>query len=248
VTRRPTVPETFLATATSASAAAACTARVNGVELPISLARDLTVASGDVLLVHKVVDRYVGCCRLFTAAPTPDADQLYEQPDPNTALVQGQTVIMPVFTGTYRDGVWLTSTSDTMQGAYGGFGNATGVAVYGPKPATLVGATVLQATVRLARGQGGLTTAAATTLRLVTETAQPPGAPTLTSSTAGPTLEPGESLEAFELPVAWGQALADGTAGGLALFDADGDPFARFDGRGTDPTAWMLTVDWERSS
>jgi hypothetical protein len=246
--REPTVPATFLATATSASAAAACTARVNGVELAILLARDLTVASGDVLLVHKVVDRYVGCCRLFTAAPAPDADQLYEQPDPNTLLVQGQTVIMPTFTGTYRDSVWLTSTSDTMQGAYGGFGNATGVAVYGDKPATLTGSTVLQATVRVARGPGGLQASAATTLRLVTETDQPAGAPTLTSSTAGPVLAEGESLEAFELPVSWGQALADGTAGGLALFDGDGSPFARLDGRGTDPAAWMLTIDWERSS
>jgi hypothetical protein len=240
------LPATTTATATTVSSGAACTARINGVEITVQLARDLTVAVGDILLVHKVVDRYVGCCRLFTAAPTPD--DTFEQPDPNTALVQGRTVIMPVQTGTYRDAAWLTSTADTMQGEYGGYGNATGAAFYGAKPATLAGATVLQATVRVSRLPTGAAAAAATTLRLVTETEQPAGAPTLTSTTAGPSLLRGEDLDAFEVPVAWVQAMADGTAGGLALFDADGDPYARLAGRGTDPTAWMLTVDWERSS
>lgn len=240
------LPDITTATATTISSGAACTARINGVELTVQLARDLTVAVGDVLLVHKVVDRYVGCCRLFTAAPTPD--DTFEQPDPNTALVQGQTLIMPVATGTWRDASWLTSTADTLQGEYGGYGNATGVAFYGAKPATLDGATVLQATVHVGRGAGGLAAAAATTLWLVTETDQPAGAPTLTSSTAGPVLLQGETDEVFPVPTAWAQAMVDGTAGGLALFDADGDPYARYDGRGTDPAAWMLVVDWERSS
>jgi hypothetical protein len=246
----PLLPSTFTATAVTASSAAACTATVNGVDVPVSLARDLTVAAGDILLVHLVVDRYVGCCRLFTAAPTPDpvdpADPLV--PDPNTALVTGRTVVLPTFTGTYRDGVWLTSTTDTLQGEYGGYGNATGVAVYGDKPATLAGATVLHATVRLARGPGGAAGPVGSTLWLVTETDQPAGAPTLTLSTAGPALEAGEDVDAFDVPVAWVQAMADGTAGGLALHDADGDPYVRMDGRGTDPAAWILTVDWERIS
>lgn len=243
---RQTLPLTTTATATSVSSGAACTARINGVEITVQLARDLTVAVGDILLVHKVVDRYVGCCRLFAAAPTPDDEFL--QPDPNTALVTGQTVIMPVYTGTYRDTVWLASTTDVMQGAAGGYGNATGVALYGDKPATLAGATVLQATVRVARGRSGATAPVATTLWLVTDTVQPAGAPTLTSSTAGPNLAAAAADDAFPVPTAWVQAMADGTSGGLALFDADGSPFARYDGRGADPAAWMLTVDWERSS
>lgn len=244
------IPATSTAVAVTASSGAACTATINGVDVVVSLARDLTVAAGDVLLVHRVVDRYVGCCRLFTTAPTPpepDPDALVV-PDPNAALVTGRTVIMPTFTGTYRDGVWLTSTTDTLQGEQGGYGNATGVAVYGVKPSTLDGATVLQATVRLTRLHGGPPGPAGTTLWLVTETDQPAGAPTLTSTTAGPALDRAETGDAFEVPASWVQAMADGTAGGLAVHDTDGDPYLRLAGRGTDPAAWMLVVDWERSS
>src|SRR5687767_10224069 len=132
-------PRTTTAQATTASSGAACSARVNGVVVTVQLARDLTVAAGDVLLVHLVDQVYYGCCRLFTAAAA-DTGDTYDGPDPNAATVFGQLVVTPVFTGTWRDAAWSTATTDTIQGAAGGYGNATGAAFYGPKPATLAGA------------------------------------------------------------------------------------------------------------
>lgn len=230
---------TTTAQATGANSGATCAAIVNGVAMTIQLARDLTVASGDVLLVHLVDNTWYGCCRLYASAAA--AVDEYEGPDPNVPVINGQTVVMPVTTGTYRDAAWKTSTTDTMQGATGGYGNATGAAFYGPKPATLTGVTVTGAAVRLR----SLAPLAATTLRLVTETEQPSGAPTLTSTTAGPSLAHNEVVD-YPVPTAWVQAMVDGTAGGLALFDGDGSPYSRYAGLGTDPAAWLLTIDWTR--
>lgn len=238
------IPDTTTAQATSSSSGAACSARVNGVVVTVQLARDLTVAAGDVLLVHRVDQTYYGCCRLYaSAAADPGAP---DTPDPNTDPITGTTVIMPVYTGTYRDSAWSTATADTLQGVSGGFGNATGAAFYGSKPASLAGVTVAAASVRLRRGYGGPAAATAVTLNLVTETEQPAGAPTLTLSTAGPSLVPNQLSEAYPVPTAWAQALADGSAGGLAVYDADGSPFVRMAGRGSDPSAWLLSIDWSR--
>lgn len=245
---RPVAPATYTTTgtATTASSGATCSVNINGSVVLVQVARDLTIGVGDVVLLHRVGDAYYGCCRLFPAAPEETApNELL--PDPYPSTYTGRTVIMPVYTGTYRDSVWLTSTTDTLQGTRGGYGNATGAAFYGSKPGSLAGATVTAATVRLIRQPVGATGAQATILRLVTQTDQPAGAPTLTSTTAGPSLTPGEIVEAYPVPTAWAQAMADGTAGGLALFDGDGSPWVRYAGRGTDPTAWTLTIDWTRT-
>lgn len=241
-----TLPATTTAVATTASSGASCSANIGGVIVLVNLARDLTVAVGDTLLVHVVGQQYFGCCRLYSA--TVSTDDIEDGPDPNVATVAGRTVFFPVATGTYRDGAWLTSTTDTMQGATGGYGNATGAAFYGGKPGSLAGAVVTAATVRLRRDRSGDPAPVATTLRLVTETAKPSGAPTLTSTTAGPTLGYDGADDAYPVPTAWAQGLADGTAGGLAVADADGSPYARLAGLGSDPAAWVLTIDWQRTS
>lgn len=235
-------PGTYLGTATAAKSGGQVTADIDGAVRTVEVARDLTVASGDVLLVHRVGSLWVACCRLFTAAPAAvDNDGV---PDPQPGFVTGTTVVAPVETRSYRAGAgWRTDHTDVMQGEHAG-GNHTGAAFYGSAPAALSGATVIDARVQVRRDAGDAA-APASTLRLVTETTRPSGAPTLTSSSAGPALRVGQSGE-FTLPVAWVQAMIDGTAGGLAVDDADGSPYLRFAGRDSWAPAFTMTIDWSR--
>lgn len=238
---------TTTGTATTAASNCLVSVYLNGAIVTVNSARGLAVAVGDVVLMHRVEDAYYVCCVLYPTAPEETAPNILP-PDLLPPVYDGRTVVMPVYTGTYRNGAWLTSTTDTLQGVSGGYANATGTAFYGAKPASLTGTVVTAATVRLIRrAAAGAPGAQATTLRLVTESEQPAGAPTLTSTTAGPSLMEGETVEAYPVPTAWAQAMADGTAGGLALFDGDGSPYVRYAGRGTDPTAWTLTIDWTRT-
>jgi hypothetical protein len=226
----------------------ACTAQVNGVNTTVQVARDLTVAVGDILLIHKVGSTWFASARFYAAAPAEPSDQVEAPPNPQPAVVTGHLVVVPVYTGSYRDGRWRTDTGDVVQGTYGGYGNSTGVAFYGTKPTSLAGATVTAARINVRRVAGGVQAAQATTMRLVTEAVKPTGAPTLTSTTAGPNLAVGATSVAFTVPTAWAQAMVDGTAGGLALFDGDGSPYARYAGRGTYAPSFALSIDWSRST
>jgi hypothetical protein len=238
-----------LATATAAKSGSTVTAVVAGRAITIQVARDLTVASGDVLIVAKTGagarSQWFAVGRAFAAAPgyvDPDGGIA---PPPAFATPSGRLAIAPTFTGTYRDGAWVTGSNDVQQGIYGGAGNATGVAYYGVKAQALAGATVLAAAVHVARLTGGPTSTQTATLQLVTQTDYDGSAPTLTASTAGPALAPGGETD-FAVPTAWAQAMVDGTAGGLALLDGDGVPYMRFGGRGGSAAAWLLSIDWTR--
>lgn len=222
-----------------------CSINYMGQTRTVHVARDLSPAVGDMLLVHRVGAVWVASCRVFPTAPegTPPIADL---PDPNGATVTGTLTVLPTYTGSYRDGAWRPDTSDLVQGARGGHGNSVGAAFYGAKPASLAGATVTAAHVTMTRNAGDVA-AAAPTLWLVTETTPPPGAPTRTLSTAGPSLQRGASTT-FALPTAWGQALADGTSGGLAVYDATGTPWLGYAGRGTDASAFTLSLDWSRTT
>lgn len=236
----------LLLPATSVKSSGTCTVDHLGVTRTVQVARDLTVAVGDVLLVHRVGPVWVASCRVFTAAPAEQPPPVAEVPNPNQATVTGTLTVLPVYTSSYRDGAWRTDSSEVVQGARGGYGNSTGAVFYGDKPASLAGATVTAAAVTMSR-LSGAAAATAPTLRLVTETDVPAGAPTLTSTTAGPSLLRGESTR-FTLPTAWGQALADGTAGGLAVYDATGTPWLGYAGRGQLASAFTLSIDWSRTT
>jgi hypothetical protein len=238
----------LLAVAETAKSGSTCSVRINGTLTTVEVARDLTVAIGDVVLVQKVGSVRVATCRLYTAALAELPGDINPAPEPKPAVIAGSLVVPAVYTGSRRDGKWRTDTSDVTQGIYGGTGNSTGVAFYGAKPASLAGATVESATISVRRGQGGAYAAQATTLRLVTETEKPSGAPTLTSTAAGPNLAVDALDRAFTVPTAWAQAMVDGTAGGLALFDADGSPYARYVGRGGYSASFALTINWIRST
>lgn len=236
----------MIGVATSVKSGSVVQVNVNGVIRGVQCARDLTVAIGDVVLVHRVGMLWVISSRLFAAATTGEAPLVDPALDPNPETYTGTLAILPVFTGTWRDAAWRDDTSAVQQGIRGGFGNATGVALYGDKPRSLTGATVTAARLEKLVRTGGPDASTASTAWLVTESVQPAGAPTLTSSSAGPLSVRGEEVQ-WTVPTAWAQAFVDGTAGGLALFDADGSPFVEYAGRTRFAAAFTLIIDWSRT-
>lgn len=233
-----------LATATTAKVGSTVTATVNGIDTQVQVARDLPVAAGDVLGVMKVRSQWFAIGRFFTVAPAP-AD-VQAPPPPKPTVVTGKLVVTPVFTGSYRDGKWRTDTSDLVQGSYGGSGNSTGSAFYGSKPRSLSGATVTDCWINVRRGSGGAYSAQASTLRLTSQSTKPAGAPTLGSTNAGPSIPTNTTLSRFDIPTSWGQAIVDGTSGGISVFDSSGSPYVRFTGRSDYSAAFTLTLVWRR--
>jgi hypothetical protein len=236
----------ILATATAAKSGSTVTANVNGTVTTVQVARDLTVASGDVLLVDRVGSEWFAVARVFPASVTTPIEN-DPPPDPKPAVVTGTTSISPVETRSYRSGSWRRDNDKVYQGQYGGNGNHTGAVFYGAKPRSLAGATVLSASIRVRRpNEGGANAPQATTMRLMTNATRPGGAPTLTSSTSGPSLRRGTTDASFNIPVSWAQAMVDGTAGGLAFFESDGSPYVILAGRGDYGPAFTMTIRWSR--
>jgi hypothetical protein len=237
---------TFTGVALGAKSGGLIAVNVNGVIRNIQAARDLVVGSGDVVLVHRFGALWAASSRLFTGAVSEMPATIAEL-DPNPTVVTGQLAVLPVYTGTYLSTGWLSDQRLVYQGVKYGRPNATGAMFYGAKPASLAGATVTNATLqRIVQIDGSSGAAVPGTLRLVTETAKPSGAPTLTSTTAGPSTRTGDDIS-FTIPNAWAQAMVDGTAGGLAFYDADGVPWLQYGGRDLYPTAFTLLIDWSRT-
>ncbi|WP_328850253.1 hypothetical protein OG994_16605 [Micromonospora globbae] len=234
----------LFATATASKSSGTVPATINGISTTVRVARDVTVASGDVLVVQRIGSQWVAVARVFEAAP--QAVDPMPPPPPKPVITTGTLVVSPVETRSYRPNFgWRTDNTDVYQGEYGGWGNHTGCVFYGSKPRSLNGATVTSATIKVRRVRGGAFAAQATTMRLMTNATRPAGAPTLTSSTSGPSIAV-DSTTTFTIPDSWAQAMVDGTAGGIAFFDADGSPYARFAGRGTWSPAFTLTISWQR--
>lgn len=208
------------------------------------VARGLAPAVGDLVLIARQGSiRWVVQIML----PTAPASQLNDgSPTTKPPVTNGSLTCSPGSTGSYRGGKWRTDTDDILQGDYGGFGINTGAAFYGTKPASLAGATATGASVLVKRITGGSGASQAPTLRLVTQTTRPAGAPTLTSTTAGPSLAVNKAVS-IAVPTAWAQAMIDGTAGGLAI-DTGGSasPYIRTAGRSTYSPSWTLTINWKR--
>jgi len=236
------------AIATTAKSGSTCSADIAGVITTIEVARDLTVAAGDALLVLKYGGRSQWCAitRLATAAPAAPSDPTPAPPQPH----QPQTgrLVVPAFqTASHRSSGWRTDNDDVYQGQFGGQGNHAGCAFYGTKPRSLDGATVTSATIRVSRPDaGGANSAQPTTMRLVTQNKRPAGAPTLGASTSGPSLRRGQTVSSFAIPTSWAQAMVDGTAGGLGFFVADGSPYVILAGRGRSSSSFTMTIGWTR--
>lgn len=220
---------------------------VSGINVDMLAARDITFAANDGVAFIRAGQTWVVVARLGTAATTPPIDAVPIAPPPKPASVSGSTTITPLETRSRQDTRWRTDNDDVYQGEYGSNGNHVGAAFYGNAPRSLAGATVTSATVQLRRKDaGGLATAQPLTLRLVTERVRPVGAPTLTSTTAAPSLAWSE-VASFDIPTAWAQAMVDGTAGGLAVYEADGAPYMIMDGRGSYSPSFALTIRYTRT-
>ncbi|WP_326804969.1 hypothetical protein OIE49_29740 [Streptomyces sp. NBC_01788] len=262
---------TLVALAVTASANGACLADVAGIRVTVRVPPNLTISPEQNILILRRGSVYWAIA-VLTAAPavppppppppvndTPPVDRGDPAPAPKPVTTTGTLVCPPVATSSWRDGKWRTdigssTSADTFQGRYGGsgYGRNTGCAFYGSKPRSIAGATVTKATVRLRRLTSGDYARRSPTLRLVSQATRPSGAPSLNETTAGPALgvinqvSPWEST--FQLPTSWGQAMVDGSRGGLAITVASDDPYIRLAGRDSWSAAWTLTLYWRRSS
>lgn len=232
--------------AQGAKASGLLTVAVNGESIVMQAARDITFAAGDPVAFIRVGSNWAAIARLGVAV-VPDPVEPPPKPPPSKPpVVTGSKTFTPVETRSRQGSKWRTDTDDVYQGQYGGNGNHTGCAFYGNGPRSLAGATVLSASIRVRRRSAGGTTAAqSTTLRLVAQRTRPSGAPTLSSTTSGPSLRWGQA-DTFTVPASWAQAMVDGTAGGLAIFESDGSPYLIFDGRGRYGSSFALTINWRR--
>lgn len=233
---------TLLATATTTKTGSVCSADVNGSVISIQCARDLTVAVGDVLIVVRVGAQWFAIGRAFTAAPADPGNDAVAA----SVITYGTSSFAPVETRSYRNSAWRTDNTDVYQGQYGGAGNHTGVAFFGSAPRSLAGATVTSAYMQVKRKNAGGTAAPqSSTMRLVTQSTKPAGAPTLTSSAAGPTLGWGSSTN-MSISTVWAQALVDGTSGGIGFYVSGGSPYVIFEGKGSWSPAFTITIVWSR--
>lgn len=237
-----TVRETALAVASSAKAGSVLTAVINGKSVTVQVARDLTVAAGDTIIVQKIGASWFVLQRAWSAAPGEVENP--KLPDPKPSIITGELVIPPVETRSRANGAWRADTDDVMQGTYGVYTSHVGCAFYGTQPRSLTGATVTAARILVRREDGGPYLAQASTLRLVTESTRPANDPTLTSSATGPALRVGAETSTFAVTTAWAQAMVDGTAGGLAVSATS--PYLRFAGRAAWSAAWTLVISWQR--
>lgn len=235
----------LLAVALAVKVGSTVLATVNGLPTSVEVARDVTVAIGDVLIVNRIGAQWFALGRAYPAAPVdPGVSGVV---DPRPAVVSGSTPFAPVETRSYRNGSWRSDNDSVYQGQYGGQGNHTGCAFYGNGPRSLAGVTVNFARIVAHRSSGGGTFAAQpTTMRLVTQKTRPAGAPTLGASSAGPSLPRGGTNNFFVIPTSWAQAMVDGTAGGLGFFVAGGSPYVILSGRSEYGPAFTLTINWSR--
>lgn len=250
--------------ALTAASSGACLISVGGIAVTARVATGLTVAVGNIVLAARLGSTYY-VINVIPAAPTSTpatpapadsapVDTGDPPPAPKPTVRTGTLTCVPTATACYRDGSWRsdgdpTNSFDLFQGRYGGssYGRNTGCAFYGSKPHTLNGATCTKATVKIKRLSAGDFAARSATLRLVSQTSRPGGAPTLNETTSGPSLKIGSSTT-FTLPTSWGQALIDGTRGGIAINVSSDDPYIHLAGRGSWSAAFTVSISWRRSS
>jgi hypothetical protein len=222
---------------------------VGTAQISVNVARGLTPSVGDVVLVQRQGAARWLIQTLFTAAPPTPVDPPDPPPPPVPVIQTGTNVFTPTFTGTYRAGKWRTDTGNVIQGlyAYSNYGENRGAAFYGRGPGGLSGATCTRITVKMRRQKAGDYAGRTPTLRLISQKSKPAGAPTYGSSTSGPSMAVDTSTT-FTLPTSWGQALIDGTSGGIGLDASGSDPYIVMAGRSTWSSAFVISITWSRTT
>jgi hypothetical protein len=221
------------------------TVKFDGNDTTCLALRDITTAAGDIVIGLRLPGQIIIIGRLFASAPSaPDEGSVI--PPIEGYSRTGTTVFQPVETRSYRSSGWRSDTDDLLQSDWGG-DDYIGAAFYAGAMRSLAGATVTRVTIKLKRVSGGSSGDRAPIFRQVTESTKPSGAPTLTGSTqTGPSLGENET-DTFTLPDSWGQALVDGTIGGLGIKDTGG-VHVRLAGRSRWSPSMTLSIEWERVS
>lgn len=211
--------------------------------------QDLTVASGDIVLIGKFGSSWYIVQRYYTTGIGNILNDLNVEPPVAPVTRTGTNVFLPTRTVTYRGSTWRTDNDYLYQGQYGAPGNNNvGCAFYGAQVKTLHGATVTKAFIKMRRRAGGTHAAQATFLVAVAEFSKPSGPPTLVNSYTGPKLRVGETVSEFDLDVTLAQALVDGTFGGLAVFNPLAVPYLVLDGQGEYSGSMALSISWSKTS
>lgn len=234
-----------LATVQTTVTSGMCDVTIGDTTTTVQVARGLSVSVGDVVILQRIGAIWFATALAFTAAPAAVNNE--PAPVPKPVAVKGTLVVSPVETRSYRSNFgWRTDNDDVYQGEYGGWGNHTGCVFYGGKPRSLAGAVVDSASIKVERVSAGVFASQTSTLWLLTDATRPSGAPSLNPShIAGPALPVGGS-GVFAVPASWVQAMVNGSAGGLAVYDFGGSPYMRFAGRGSWSPAWTMTINWSR--
>src|SRR6266540_1848300 len=94
-----------LASATSVKTAGVATFVINGVETSVQVARDLTLAVGDVCLVQRFGSAWFAIQRFYTGVPA--VVESVAPPPPRPTVVSGKLVVSPVETRSYRSSTWV---------------------------------------------------------------------------------------------------------------------------------------------
>lgn len=237
----------------------AALARINGVDVMVRIPSGMTLAvNNPVLIARHGANRFV----VARIAPPPTTTAMVsgdaftppsdDAPSPNPSSVLGSLVCAPQTTGTYRDGIWRSDlndapdSTDLIQGVWPGFGQNIGAAYYGTTPRTISGTTVQSAVLHLRRLSGGATISESPTLVLLSQSTRPSGTPTVNESITGPLLDIDETTDSFALPASWGQALVDGTRGGIGVYVNADTPYMRLAGKGSWGPAFVLNLTWKR--
>jgi hypothetical protein len=253
---------TLIGRAASTASGGAVVVSVYGLQITARVLSSVTVNLGDVVFIVRhgsvyFVTGVVLAAPVVPPTPSPTTDTTTSPgdaaPTPKPTVTTGTLTCSPVSTATYRDGSWRTDigpkdSADLLQGRYSGssFGRNTGCAFYGSKPRTISGATVTKAVVKLRRLKGaGVYAGRTPTLRLISQSTRPSGAPTLNETTTGPSLAVGDTAT-FTIPTSWATAMVGGTRGGIAINISSDDPYMQLAGRGTWSAAFTLVISWRR--
>lgn len=170
-----------------------------------------------------------------------------QPPAPVPDITTGTSTFPAAYSFSWRSGSDFQYRSDIRQGAQDTGGAWSGAWFYqGVPAASLFGATVTGARVKITRQTGGSAGAqAAHVYQSSTGTwpvADLQSPPTVVGSPTDQVLSVGES-QWVALPVSVGQALVDGDAG---LMIAGTDPMVILSGTDTDPESGLLAIDWTR--
>jgi hypothetical protein len=181
-------------------------------------------------------------------APAPSSPTPPKPVDPTPAPTTGTRLFLAQSTGCFRGGKWRTDTSNQPhQGDWGGYGINTGAWFYGSQiHAALAGVTVLKAEMWLRRVSGGQYAGVQPRIWTMPHASRPAGSPTLQGGGVDVSNVAVGQARWVTLPDAYGQALAGGSANGLACYVPSSDPYAVFANLTTSRSSGAVKITYRK--